>query len=214
MANEYLPEDTKKTLLKKKLVEKNKTKAKQKQEFDETLKEIAKKEILDNIEFLAMKSEMQPIGDPEKKERNRLALTHSTWLLTREKIDIENEQQVKNRLVEYYNYCFEKGFELTVTGLALAFGITRKDLLEYANGVKGSKECVRVMSLALTSLEEYNESALVDNRGNPISRMFLMKNNFGYADKTDINIGVKPLTGNKSVDELQKEYELIDELTS
>lgn len=67
----------------------------------------------------------------------------------------------------------------TVTGLALALGMSRQALIDYSN----KDEFLDTVKSAKARVEEFNENRLFDP--NATGCIFNLKNNFGWKDKTE-----------------------------
>lgn len=103
-------------------------------------------------------------------------------------IDTNDADQVIERIAQYYDYCVTNDVKPDMSGMALAIGVSRQMLWKWENGVESNKpEAVRV---ALKKGREINETVTVNlmqaNRLNPIPALFLLKNNHGYKDQTDV----------------------------
>ncbi|WP_321404513.1 terminase small subunit [Maridesulfovibrio sp.] len=100
---------------------------------------------------------------------------------------------------EYFDRCKAAKEPPTVTGLALALGFsTRQALLNYENGERGETEQVQAdfvdtIKKAKSRIEEIIERDLIVGAGNPVGKIFHLKNNCGWIDKQEIesnNTGV------------------------
>ena len=76
----------------------------------------------------------------------------------------------------------EYQFMPTMSGLALALGVDRKTITNYAN----KQEFFPTIKKARNIVEQTLERRLYLN--NPAGTIFNLKNNFGWADKSEINI--------------------------
>ena len=120
-------------------------------------------------------------GDNTRYLRNSLKL----WNLP--KVDMSNAEQVGNRIYEYFKICEEDDMKPSVAGLALALDCDRVYLWEIREGKKGKNPAVantlkRAMKLLDAQMVDYMQNGKI----NPVSGIFLMKNNFGYADKQEV----------------------------
>jgi len=71
-----------------------------------------------------------------------------------------------------------------VTGLALALGMSRSQLLEY----QGRKQFQYAIEHAKRLIECSYEERLIANKGSAHGLMFVMKNNYGYQEKIEQEI--------------------------
>ena len=109
------------------------------------------------------------------------------------KIDLHNPEQVENRLSEYFAIHVEADLKPTVAGMAMALGIDRRRLWEIRTGAKmgGTTEydlptpTLVAIKKAYDFLETLWENYMHNGKINPVSGIFLAKNNFGYQDKVE-----------------------------
>ena len=65
----------------------------------------------------------------------------------------------------------------TVTGLGVALGLTRRQMVDYA----GDDDFADIITMAKARVEAFNENRLYD--GNVTGTIFNLKHNFGWEDK-------------------------------
>lgn len=125
-------------------------------------------------------------------------------------VDLHVPEQVRDRINEYYNMCFENDFKPTVSSYAASLGYSRKELWAMLNRQEGHRNWDNIPTLTLdyikkgySSLEQLWEYYMQNGKINPVSGIFLAKNNFGYVDKTEYTIEPKA-TLNES--DLEQKY--------
>ena len=91
---------------------------------------------------------------------------------------VEDMEEVIN---EYFKKCDSAEMPYTVSGLALALGMTRETLLRYEEKDIFSDTIKR----AKQKIEEYVETRLFVS-GIATGVIFNLKNNFGWKDKTEV----------------------------
>ena len=110
------------------------------------------------------------------------------------RVDLKNPDAVKERLCEYFKIYGEADLKPTVPGMAMALGINRKTLWAVANdqptGGNGYKlnlppETTHLVKNAYEMLEMSMEAYANAGKINPVMAIFMMKNHFGYQDKTE-----------------------------
>ena len=130
-------------------------------------------------------------------------------------IDLHDPEQVQSRLSEYFRIHIDADLKPTVAGMAMALGIDRRRLWEIKTGnYHTSKGLVDLPTLTTDSikkaydfLETLWENYMHNGKINPVSGIFLGKNNFGYQDKTEYV--VTPNVHNDSdysADDIRKRY--------
>ena len=109
-------------------------------------------------------------------------------------IDLKDPKQVKCRLNEFFTIHEEYDMKPTVAGMAMALGMNRRTLWAIANdattGGAGYKtalprEVADLIKKAYNIMENLWESYMNSGKMNPVTGIFLGKNNFGYQDKTE-----------------------------
>lgn len=116
-----------------------------------------------------------------------------------------------NRITEYLEICIKNNMKPTVEGLATAFGVSRKTIWKWANDIDSDslpvnfrdilKRIYQVLNSNLTDLS-------INGKINPVISIFLMKNNFGYKDQTEVL--QTTTTETAKADEVMNKYDIID----
>ncbi len=133
---------------------------------------------------------LAPITEPGD---NQKYIGVSLKLFNMSKVDLHNPEEVQERLAEYFQIHFDADLKPTVAGMAMALGIDRRRLWEIRAGVpKGGTAQYDLPTLTLDSIkkaydfmENLWENYMQNGKINPVSGIFLGKNNFGYQDKTE-----------------------------
>lgn len=97
----------------------------------------------------------------------------------------ETPELMQEAINAYYADCELKERPLTVTGLAYALDLTRKGLIDYANK---NDEFGNTIKRAKLLVEKFNEERLYGT-GQVTGTIFNLKNNFGWKDAQDVNVG-------------------------
>ena len=108
-------------------------------------------------------------------------------------IDLHNPEQVQARLTEYFQIQFDADVKPTVAGMAMALGIDRRRLWEIRSGNYHTNKWLEDLPTLTTDsikkaydfMENLWENYMQNGKINPVSGIFLGKNNFGYQDKTE-----------------------------
>ena len=117
----------------------------------------------------------------------------SLQLFNMTKVDLYKPDEVQQRLAEYFRIHTEADMKPTVVGMAMALGIDRRRLWEIRSGAKmGGHTTLDLPTLtvdyikkAYDFMENLWENYMQNGKINPVSGIFLGKNNFGYQDKTE-----------------------------
>ena len=125
---------------------------------------------------------------------NTKFLNLSIRLASLPSIDLRNEKQVAERINEYFTIHAEQDMKPTVAGLGIALGTSRQTLWAIKNNQpmggmgnmpKNPKEVTDLIKKAYFIMENQWEQYMVNGKINPVTGIFLAKNNFGYQDKTE-----------------------------
>lgn len=108
-------------------------------------------------------------------------------------IDLKDPEQVNNRLMEFFQLHADADMKPTVSGMGMALGLDRRRLWEIKTGNFGTQKTLSELpTLTKDSIKkayEYMEilweNYMQNGKINPVSGIFLGKNNFGYQDKTE-----------------------------
>jgi hypothetical protein len=134
-------------------------------------------------------------------------------------IDLKDPSQVNDRLNEFFKIHAEADMKPTVSGMGMALGLDRRRLWEIKVGVTDRNQDIPTLTRDLIKkayeyMEILWENYMQNGKINPVSGIFLGKNNFGYQDKTEYV--VTPNTQNDSdydADSIRSRY-LIDSQTT
>ena len=155
---------------------------------------------------------LAPVTDPGD---NQKYINVSLQLFKLPPIDLREPEQVQTRLEQYFQIHFEADMKPTVAGMAMALGIDRRRLWEIKSGALiGGHTKIDLPTLTVDSIkkaydfmENLWENYMQNGKINPVSGIFLGKNNFGYQDKTEYV--VTPNTHNDSdynADDIRARY--------
>ena len=108
-------------------------------------------------------------------------------------IDLTDPVQVNNRLNEFFQIHAEADMKPTVSGMGMALGLDRRRLWEIKTGNYGTQKFLENLPTptkdsikrAYEYMEILWENYMQNGKINPVSGIFLGKNNFGYQDKTE-----------------------------
>ena len=145
---------------------------------------------------------------------NAKYLRVSMQLMKLPDIDLHDTEQVEQRLEEYFAIHFENDLKPTVAGMGLALnGMDRRRLWEIKTGnLKGGTtkydlptSTLDAIKKAYKIMENLWENYMQNGKINPVSGIFLGKNNFGYQDKQEMVL--TPNTNNEpdyNLDDIKK----------
>lgn len=128
------------------------------------------------------------------------------------KIDFRNPTELRSRVVEYFQLCADHDMKPGVAAVGLAIGLDRRRLWEIRSGnhvrVSGiPQECMDIINEVYDSLEVLWEGYMTNGKINPVSGIFLGKNNFGYADKQEYVVTPNTMAQETPIDVIEAKYE-------
>ena len=112
-------------------------------------------------------------------------------LMNMSDIDIKNPEEVLQRVNDYFKLYATYDMKPTVAGLGMALNLDRRRLWEIKTGNHTSStpklptEVEDIIKKAYKLMENLWETYMNSGKINPVSGIFLGKNNFGYQDKTE-----------------------------
>ena len=124
---------------------------------------------------------------------NSRYLAHAMAVMNMPPIHIADPVQVEQRIHDYMVLCEQYDMKPTVKGFCNALRISRNTLFEWKRGTFRAGTHQEVIIRAYDLLEELWENYMQNGKINPVSGIFLGKNNFGYQDKQEYV--VTPNTG-------------------
>ena len=141
---------------------------------------------------------------------NAKYISHSLSLVALPKVDMSKPEEVNERVAKYFELCGEHDMKPSVAGMALAFDCDRSTLWKWVNGIDcaylpaESRHAVKKgYQLLNAQMEDYMQNGKI----NPVSGIFLMKNNMGYADKQEVVVTPNNSLGESaSAEDLQTKY--------
>ena len=123
---------------------------------------------------------------------NARYIEHTLRLATLQVVDMNDPNQVRDRIVDYLSICAEEDIKPSVPGLALAFDLSRTQLNRLLYGDLRSqcrnKDCISLIQKAYNMLDLQMNNYMTDGKVNPVAGIFLMKNHFNYADKQEVSV--------------------------
>lgn len=114
------------------------------------------------------------------------AMTISHW----PPINSDDADQVSERIDQYHTFCYENDIKPDMSGLALAFGVSRKTVWAWENGVDSNKpQAVRnVLKKGRQINEILLSQMMLNGKINPVTGIFLLKNSHEFRDQQDVVI--------------------------
>ena len=162
-----------------------------------------------------MPAKERPDRDVQEQPGDNIKYTaHNLVLLSWKRPDMSDTDAVQQRVYDYFNLCAQNDMRPSVEGLSLAFNTDRKTMWRWVNGADSkymSDDTRHVLKMAYSLLNAQMADYMQNNRVNAVAGIFLMKNHFGYEDKTEVIVQPGPYDALPDADKLAQEY--IDAVT-
>ena len=102
---------------------------------------------------------------------------------------IKTDEELEERLNLYFDWCIQNDMKPGVEGMALACGVDRRTLWDWetANSWKYSRRA-EIVKRAKQIIACGIEQLIMQNKINVIGGIFMMKNHFGYTDKSEVEL--------------------------
>ena len=141
---------------------------------------------------------------------NRKYLEHNLKMWSWPSVDMKKPENVLERVTLYFQTCADDDMKPSVAGLALAFGIDRRTLWKWINGIQSdfvASESRDALKKAYIILNAQMENYMQNGKINPVAGIFLMKNNMGYQDKQEVVVTPNQQLGEQiPAEALEKKY--------
>ena len=150
--------------------------------------------------------QMKPQTDPGD---NKKYIQHTMEVAQLEHIDLKNAELVDQRILKYFSICELNDMKPSVAGLALALGVERTTLWKIRTQQTGGypSEVINSIKRAVQIINAMMEDYMQNGKINPVSGIFLMKNNMDYSDKQEVVVTPNnPLGTAESPEKLEERY--------
>ena len=127
---------------------------------------------------------------------------------------MKSAEAVQERMINYFQLCADNDMKPSFAGMALAFGVDRRTMWKWVNGAGDIKplppEIRDTLKKGQQILNAQMEDYMQNGKINPVSGIFLMKNNMGYTDQQEVVLRPDSPLGEKADPEALKRKYLED----
>lgn len=116
---------------------------------------------------------------------NTKFLQHALTIREWPQIDTADPVQVQNRIKQYFALCATDDIKPSVKGFLNSLRVAKSTLWEWRQGNYRAGTHQAIICEAYDVLEALWEDYMQNGKINPVSGIFLGKNNFGYQDKQE-----------------------------
>ena len=151
----------------------------------------------------ALKPHLEP-GEMSRLIRNSMGLRQMGSV----ELDLTDPIAIRNRIDDFLTYCIEREMKPTVESMALAFGTDRIALWRMKEGqLKNLPEkCKAELKRGYDLMNDLLTQIMSDGKINPVSAIFLLKNNHAYRDQTEVVISPNTPYENSNPDDVRDKY--------
>lgn len=141
------------------------------------------------------------------KGDNTKIVANCMWCRMLPEIDTTDPVQVENRINEYIQHCIEFDIKPTTATCALAIGVSRQTFNNWGRGRYRKDTHFASIKKAYDFMGSLMEEYMVNGKINPVTGIFLMKNNNGYSDQQEVVLTPNnPLGDSTPPEDLQEKY--------
>ena len=145
---------------------------------------------------------------------NTKYLNHSLAMMKWKQPDMKSVEAVQERMMNYFQLCADNDMKPSFAGMALAFGVDRTTMWKWCSGGGDIKplapEIRNTLKKGQQILNAQMEDYMQNGKINPVSGIFLMKNNMGYTDQQEVVLRPDSPLGEKADPEALKRKYLED----
>ena len=118
---------------------------------------------------------------------NSRFLRHALTTMSLPPIDISDARQVEERIGWYFQHCLDNDMKPTATGFCNSLGVHKDTIRSWFHGEFRADTHQAIIKRAYSVLEELWDDYMLNGKINPVSGIFLGKNQFmGYQDKQEL----------------------------
>lgn len=125
--------------------------------------------------------------DKERRDANVRHINHAERLASMEPLEIWDAEHIGNRTIEYLERCKEDGVRVNLSAYALSMGTTPDGLNELVADKRLTDETRCALLKGISMVEAVMIEMMMEQRINPVTGIFLLKNHFGYKDQSEIS---------------------------
>lgn len=150
--------------------------------------------------------------EPEDKDVVHAVLSSCLHWYKRGEDKCNTDEEVRERTIEYFEYCISHSERPTVESYALALGHNRQVLNRWEHGEGASDAKRDIIKQAKEFLAAYDAGMVTTGKMNPVPYIFRAKNYYGMRDQQDVVIEPKnPLGAELTAEEIAERYEALPE---
>ena len=123
----------------------------------------------------------------ERRSANVRHIDHTMGLAMMKPLKTWDANHIGKRTMEYLDKCKEDGVRVNLTSYALALGTTPDGLNEMMYDKARTQETRNAIQKGVSMIEAIMLEMMSEQRINPVTGIFMLKNHFGYKDQSEIS---------------------------
>ena len=132
-------------------------------------------------------SKTAQVLDLERREANIRHIDHVVGVATLPPLEIWDAESIGRRTMEYLERCKVDGCRVSLSDYALSLGTTPDGLNDIVNDKRKTDEVRSAILKGISMVEAIMIEMMMEQRINPVTGIFLLKNHFGYKDQSEIS---------------------------
>jgi hypothetical protein len=144
---------------------------------------------------------------PQKPGANSKRTAYIAELLSWGKVSPDNIEELENRVMKYFQFCFDNDIRISNQAMYLAMGLDRRTIEGWAKGEMGTPQQRTFGRKILQICAIYREQMMLDGGMSIIAGIFWQKNYDGMTDQPrEVTEQRDPFEEVANLDELQDKY--------
>lgn len=136
----------------------------------------------------------------DRAEINNAYIEHTIGVAKLKPLKEYTAETVGKRTMEYLKKCEVDGIRPNLSAYAMSLGTTPDGLNELILDHRIPEEGRNALLKGVSMIEATMISLMMDQRMNPVTSIFLLKNHFGYKDQSEISFKGRIETDKKSLE--------------
>lgn len=126
-------------------------------------------------------------------EQNAETIENAMWASSLEPVSKDDAKGMADRINLYLQHCIDHHVIPGMEGMCNAMGTTRRMMYQWISGEKFCPQDTReVLIRAKQVLADLTEQYMMNGYVNPITSIFVLSNNYGYIQKTQVSLDAQP----------------------
>ena len=126
------------------------------------------------------------VPDPESRKELVSGILKNTLRMYKQ-VPCKSDEEVEERVYQYFSLCGEEGRLPTVEGMALALGVHRQTIYDWEIGKYYPSRGI-IIKRAKEAIAEIDAQLVAQNKMPQVAYIFRAKNYYGMSDRTEVQV--------------------------